>query len=241
LVKRSYTRNKLRLEQKNIWFNYNIDSIVNLNKQNDNVLPLIFDYSSLNVKLTKELKTIMKEADFLKTVNIVPAYRNSKNLKQLLVRSQLVTDRINKTGAFVSCTSGQCLTCRYHASDATSFTSTKNNTVYNIPDNLSCASKDIIYLITCDKCKIQYVGETGRALRERVTNHRYAIKNKLQTPIGIHFNLDGHSFLNMRLTPIECVNHTGENKINFRRGREIYWQNKLNTFHPYGLNGLPVG
>ena len=37
-----------------------------------------------------------------------------------------------------------------------------------------------------------YVGETGQKLRERMNGHRADIKNKNNTPVGLHFNAKGH-------------------------------------------------
>lgn len=34
-----------------------------------------------------------------------------------------------------------------------------------------CQSKNVVYVITCDNCKIQYVGETGDTLEERMRQH----------------------------------------------------------------------
>ena len=81
------------------------------------------------------------------------------------------------------------------------------------------------------------MGETGRTLRERASSHKSSIRNKTNTPIGIHFNTTGHSILNFNITPIEkMINQTKSNEN--RRKRESFWQNKLETFHPSGLNGL---
>ena len=40
-----------------------------------------------------------------------------------------------------------------------------------IIDHLSCKSKNLIYLIQCNKCKFQYIGETKRQLNERFGEH----------------------------------------------------------------------
>ena len=36
--------------------------------------------------------------------------------------------------------------------------------------------KDVVYTISCQDCDSQYIGETGRALGRRVTEHKYAVK-----------------------------------------------------------------
>ena len=54
---------------------------------------------------------------------------------------------------------------------------------------LSCLSKGVIYITTCTKCIKQYVGKTGRKLKEIVYEHRNAIHNKNPTSTREHFNI----------------------------------------------------
>jgi hypothetical protein len=43
------------------------------------------------------------------------------------------------------------------------------------PQTISCELKNVIYCITCRKCKAQYIGETCRPLRQRIYEHLYSI------------------------------------------------------------------
>ena len=96
---------------------------------------------------------------------------------------------------------------------------------------------NLVYLITCRKCSLQYVGETNRTLRDRLNDHRSAIRLKKNTPTGLHFNSQGHSALDLNIIGIELIkNDTKEGK--FRKSREKLWQTILKTIHPHGLNGL---
>ncbi|CAH3127779.1 unnamed protein product, partial [Porites lobata] len=66
-----------------------------------------------------------------------------------------------------------------------------------IIDHLSCKSKNLIYLIQCNKCKCQYIGETKRQLNERFGEHHRSMLNLQQlsdpTPVSLRFNQAGHS------------------------------------------------
>ena len=42
---------------------------------------------------------------------------------------------------------------------------------------IDCHSANVVYLITCANCGLQYVGETVKRLNERFTSHRAGIKN----------------------------------------------------------------
>ena len=68
---------------------------------------------------------------------------------------------------------------------------------------MNCSTKNIIYLIICCKCYIQYVGETGQRLKDRLNNHRSYIITKKVTPIAIHFNHPQHTSENLKIIPIK--------------------------------------
>ena len=36
---------------------------------------------------------------------------------------------------------------------------------------MNCATENVIYLISCKKCGIQYIGETSQKLKNRMNNH----------------------------------------------------------------------
>ena len=91
----------------------------------------------------------------------------------------------------------------------------------------------MIYLIECNKCKIKYIGETERTLRERVGEHKTYIRQKhLNQLTGEHFNQPGHSIDNFSVTIIEKVKQSA--KL-YRKEREKYLINKFDTFYN-GLN-----
>src|ERR1051325_1102470 len=130
----------------------------------------------------------------------------------------------------------RCKTCRIICvSDV--FCSTHFDKSFRLKEDLNCSSSNVVYLITCLKCKIQYVGETVRPLRERINNHRSCINVNRDTPIGIHFNSIDHNRSDLQVIPIEKVK---TNSINERRAREYFWQLTLGTIFPKGLNGFPV-
>ena len=48
---------------------------------------------------------------------------------------------------------------------------------------LTCPALDSNNLITCKRCGIQYVGETGQQLKRRMNNHRNRIKSLQPQPL----------------------------------------------------------
>ena len=70
------------------------------------------------------------------------------------------------------CRQPRCVTY-YHLNCDKSFTSTK---MYPLRHNFTCTSRNVIYLITCTRCKKQYVGLTTQQLNIspniRLNHHR---------------------------------------------------------------------
>ena len=57
-------------------------------------------------------------------------------------------------------------------------------------NTMDCSSKNVIYLITCRKCGVQYVGKTSRTQRCRMNNHRNRLKQLANFYLYNHFNSD---------------------------------------------------
>lgn len=211
-----------------------------LNNTNNKLLPIIIDYSPFASNLTKKYKNTLKQFPLTQSLRPIISFTNHPQLGKFIVSTKFNSTFPNPTiGSFRGCGNSKCNTCKIHSHDTCTFKSTSNNKQFTILDNMSCNSSNLIYLITCRKCHIQYVGETGRALRDRLTDHRSAIKLKKKTPIGYHFNNNLHSVLDLCITPIELIKNDVGNDT-FRKHKENFWQNKLGTKFPRGLNGMPV-
>ena len=128
----------------------------------------------------------------------------------------------------------RCATCQ-HLQCQTSFTSTKTKITYPIKHHLSCNSKNVINLITCTKCRKQYVGMTTKQLNVRMNHHRTNIFNKRNTFLHKHFNLPDHSIKNLTVQAIDKAESESES-YNHLEKLEKYWIKVLKTFQPIGLN-----
>lgn len=119
------------------------------------------------------------------------------------------------------------------------FSSTITGTVFDINirdrgDLPPCKIDCVIYLVTCSKCKMQYVGQTKKQLRYRVYGHRNSCKNKSEQILYKHFNSDC-KFENARFRIIE---RTEESEL---LAREDYWIKKIMSVYPFGLNDQITG
>ena len=65
---------------------------------------------------------------------------------------------------------------------------------YTIHSRLSCDSKNVIYLASCKKCRLQYVGSTTTDFRIRFHNHKSAmLTNKTTCEVAVHLNKIPHT------------------------------------------------
>jgi hypothetical protein len=60
---------------------------------------------------------------------------------------------------------------------------------YRTPKKVTCETCNVIYCLQCKQCGLQYIGETKRSFRIRVSEHLGDIRNKRNhKPVAKHFN-----------------------------------------------------
>ena len=111
------------------------------------------------------------------------SYRRDKHLRDVLVHSSGYSH--TDAGPY-PCGRPRCLTCKY--------TTLRTNvqglkSVYTNRDRFTCQSENVVYCIVCRRCSILYIGETGRRLQERFSEHLRSIRNHSPGfPVAEHFN-----------------------------------------------------
>ncbi len=54
--------------------------------------------------------------------------------------------------------------------------------------------KGVVYEVPCQECEVTYIGETGRTLKKRLTEHKYAVKRgNPENGIAVHANTTLHA------------------------------------------------
>ena len=113
--------------------------------------------------------------------------------------------------------------------------------IWCIKNRITCTSRNIIYMLECkkDRCvrgkAYRYIGQSGRGLKQRLSDHRGHIMNKHPyTSIGRHFSLPGHSVSDLAAVVLEQVGDEREG-YSWRREREKYHIREFDT-HQNGLN-----
>ena len=177
----------------------------------------------------------------------VIAYRRSKSLRDILVSTKLA-DRTSEgytttMGSCGPCNKPKCSWCVLINKTST-FTGTRpDGKVFDIFHTVNCQSNFVIYIIECRICRLQYVGKSETAFNLRLNNHRNHIKRGVNScELSEHFlhNSTSHDLSkDITITIIEQIkrsNMTIERKKDILRAREIFWQCRLNTLQPNGLN-----
>ena len=113
--------------------------------------------------------------------------------------------------------------------------STATDAVVELNAAVTCQTRNIIYCITCTKCKEQYIGQSERSLQNRFSEHRdYVKQEKVGKATGWHFNKKGHSVHDMKVSILEKV-HTRDDLQ--REERESMYISLFNTKYR-GINRL---
>ena len=114
----------------------------------------------------------------------------------------------------------------------------KENFLWKINNYVTCNTSNIVYIIQCNKenCGLQYVGESGRSLKNRLSEHKgYIINKHLNQPTGAHFNKPGHDISNMNISILEKVK---KNCQIYKKERETYFIRKFYSYYK-GMNKKP--
>jgi hypothetical protein len=103
--------------------------------------------------------------------------------------------------------------------DSLSITDHRGTNYRLLPFN--CTDKNIIYIIHCKKCNVNYVGLTRNKLKSRISNHMHNIKSGKSTSVAQHFRDHPDSF---QVGIIDKVQHEEDLII-----RESIWISVLQT------------
>ena len=93
-------------------------------------------------------------------------------------------------------------------------------------------------MIQCNRCNLQYIGETKRRLKDRFNEHRRTIDNpnnkSKPTTAAEHFlSSSNHTTNDMQLIPIDKI---FSNRDSIRKVSEAFLIQKGRTIDPDGLN-----
>ena len=163
------------------------------------------------------------------------SFRSARKVSSCLVRAKVYP--LERTVGSFKCKKSRCQVC-LNVNEKDTFTSTVTKKTYKINHKFDCSDKCLIYLLTCKKWLIQYVGKTVDEFRYRWNNYKSNSRNYdfnqpcMQRHLYKHYSSVGHcGFLeHVSITLIDETDPSDTLK------REDYWRRTLCTTSPCGLN-----
>ena len=132
--------------------------------------PIFSKLKNILFKIHLLLTPDMEHRKVLENVPIL-GFGKRKSLKDILVRAKVPPLKTEK-GFCGPCNKPRCEICK-HITKTHQFESSSTKRIYSIrPQNLNCASKNVVYLFTCKTCHKQYTGSTEE-FRSRFNNYRF--------------------------------------------------------------------
>ena len=158
-------------------------------------------------KLLRDLHPVLESSERCKrAIGQVPmvAFRKPKSLADYLVRAKVSKGcRENIQRGTSRCGSRRCVVCDY-IDESDHFLSSHTGRRYSSNYSLNCNSSNVVYLLTCRNCTLQYVGSTVTKFRLRSNNHKARMKRhgrlngteqEKDDFLYKHFCGDGHEWL----------------------------------------------
>ena len=101
-----------------------------------------------------------------------------------------------------------------------------------IQQDVCCEQKNVVYCIRCDECKVIYVGETKRKVKQRISEHLYNIRvKKNMSSLVTHFSECAGK---LRVSILAVIHEDGNKCL--LQNLEYQWIKTLNCAFPFGLN-----
>lgn len=228
------------------------DTLKKQTKGDSQRIPLVLTYHEHLppvVKLVHHFWPLLAHSETPQVFSEAPvtAFRRPPNLKDQIVRAKInypPTDPATQGRVILNyyedCTRPNCNICSF-IRRRQHFTSTYTNLRYHKPKPAStatCETTNLVYLLTCQVCQKQYVGETKRSFRVRMKEHLADIAHERETPVARHFMTGSNCTSTPQMELIEVLKSdpNKDQSTRDRRHRELHWIQQLRTLAPLGLN-----
>lgn len=158
----------------------------------------------------------------IKNKRVIFAKRQPPNLKNILCRAKFCS--INETICEVKKCGSNCETCKLiYEGPTIMFHNAKYK--FHVQNNFNCISRNLIYVITCNQCRFQYIGCTSRDLQSRMNVHRQQIRDASLRHLKVSKHIYECSKGTFNVYPFYKMK--SNNKAE-RETKELYFINKFN-------------
>ena len=136
---------------------------------NKSIIPFVVEYNpslpKIGLIINKYWDLLqLSQKDSVKNVHAyksILAFKRSRNLRDFLVQSSFHDTASHFS---LSCDRRRCSHCK-NIIKTDVFTSSRTQDSFNLRFSTDCTSQNVIYLIECKRCKMQYVGQTNQQVQ----------------------------------------------------------------------------
>ena len=220
-------------------------------EKDDMKIPFVLTYHPARHKVyeilrkNQNLLLVDKEHEAVFKDKIFVTFRRAKSLKDKLVRAKLpsIDEELMEKGTFRCNGRRSCQICPLMREGDTFHNFDSTRSFKNFSGRYDCNSDHVVYLLQCESCDKKYVGSTKTKSNVYKSYFRtYARKHNENSldkgkPVPLasffnHFFEDGHN--GSFWVGIKII-EGADNLFSLRR-KELFWQYRLQTFSPKGLN-----
>ena len=192
LIKQNYPHNIIKIGiQKAMALNRQTLRIIKDKVQQD-IIPFVSTYNPKNPEvfniINQNLPILYEDRhmkDLYSKYTFIKSKRQPKNLKKLLTKARF--DSTTITPEVKKCNGKKCGLC-IHLIEGNSF-QFNCGAVFEIKQSMSCDVKNLIYVMKCAGCGLEYIGETSD-LRKRVTVHNQQIRDPRIRVLKVSAHID---------------------------------------------------
>lgn len=158
----------------------------------------------------------------LDSVKMINSKRQPPNLKKLLTRAKFET----RTPTVTRCPDKRCGTCDYLITGE-SYTFKGSATPFRVKMSMNCGTQNVLYVLECQGCMENYIGQTSDMLRSRMRVHKQQIKTPQyrKIPVSKHIaDCAGEMEIPFKVFPFYKIIHPDKT---FRDVKELSFINKF--------------
>ena len=190
---------------------------------------LYFDTFNSNLNVRSIIYNNFKENFNNNEYKLNYIYKNKCNINNAFVHNRKIN--INRKYRTKKCLEKNCKTCKYIYANYFFKLDRYSNVRIKLMNNNTCNSRNIIYIIICNKCSLFYVGESSKSLKERTAQHINHITNFIpykkyeSKEVARHFRSKKHKLSDFKI----CIFKSNIENDEIRKNMEQDLINRLNT------------
>ena len=178
--------------------------------------------------MDKEVKKVFPIASIV-------SFKSARKLSSYLVRAKLYP--LQRTVGSFKCNKPRCEVC-INVIETDTFTRTVTGESFKINHKFNCDDRYLIYLLTCNQCRKQYMGKTVDSFRFKWNNYKCNCYKHAEAESVKQKHLYGNFMLEEHMQFVNDVSiiFTDKTDPTDPLKREQHWRHTLKALVPYGLN-----